>query len=59
MLCFEFDLFKMDFIEWIDCVSKIMMFFGSGVIVAATRIDGDEYKVEIVLIIIGEGGGEM
>ena len=58
-LCLEFDSPKMDFTEWTDRVSKITTFFGPGVIAAATRIDGDEHKVEIALITTGEGGGEM
>ena len=58
-LCLEFESPKMEFTEWTDRVSKITTFFGPGVVAAATRIDGDEHKVEIALITTGEGGGEM
>ena len=58
-LCLEFDSPKMEFTDWTDRVSKITSFFGPGVVAAATRIGGDDHKVEIALITTGEGGGEM
>jgi len=58
-LCLEFESPKMEFTDWTDRVSKITSFFGPGVIAAATRIGGDDHKVEIALITTGEGGGEM
>ena len=58
-LCLEFESPKMAFSEWTDRVAKITGFFGPGVVAAATKMNGDEHKVEIALITTGEGGGEM
>ena len=58
-LCLEFESPKMEFADWSERVSKFTSFFGPGVIAAASKINGDEHKVEIALITTGTGGGEM
>lgn len=58
-LCLEFDSPKMEFADWTDRLAKITGFFGPGVVATATKIGGDDHKVEIALITTGEGGGEM
>lgn len=58
-LCLEFESPKMEFSDWTERVAKITSFFGPGVIAYATKMNGDEHKVEIALITTGTGGGEM